>query len=146
MATYDLLIFQNVRPSGDRLVGLSIGNAGLYCTGIQKVSQSFALFFLTDLGSVKDDPTFGTSFMQDLRRNRIQDESTLAAAFQVAVVDYKNYSYQTQSEDLPEDEQFDTATLVNWSLTPGNLSITTRITTAAGESREYVVPVEIMPS
>jgi hypothetical protein len=145
VSTYDLLIFQNVKPAGEQLVDLSIGQAGLYCTGIQKLAQSFTLFFLTDVGSVADDQQFGTSFMPDLRANVIQDESSLAASFQTAVTDYSNYVYERQSQDIPTDEQLESATLEQWSLVPGRLSITVRITSVAGDSRVYVMPVEVLP-
>ena len=142
MATYDILIFQGVTPRGEDQVSLLLGNPGFFTTGIQKVSQSFIKLFLTDIGSVANDPAAGTSFMAALRKNQIRDETTLQSYFQAAVVDVINYMSEEESGAVPDDETLANATLVEWDLRPGFLSIKVEITTEAGESRIYVVPVE----
>jgi hypothetical protein len=142
MATYDILIFQGVKAIGEQQVDLSLGNPGYFATGIQKAAQSFAKLFLTELGSMPNDPTAGTSFLSDLRSGTIRDELTLQASYQSAVVDVLNYMSENEDLDLPDDEALEEANLLSWDMRPGFLSITVQIVTAAGESRTYVVPVE----
>jgi hypothetical protein len=145
VTTYDLLIFQNVKPVGEQLVQLGLGTSGYYTTGVQKVSQSFAIFFMTELGGVVDDPLFGTEFMRKMKAGMIVDESVLQAEFQIAVLHMLDYLANTQLSTTPEDEQLKAAELTDWTLRPGSISIHVRITTAAGTSRVYVMPLEVKP-
>lgn len=143
MATYDILIFQGVEPVGEKQVELKLGNPGSFTTGIQKVAQSFTKMFLTEVGSVTNDPTLGTSFLTLLRSGAIRDEASLESAFQAAVLDVMNYMSVNEDIDIPLDEQLAEANLIAWDLQPGFLSIQVQIVSEAGDSREYVVPVEV---
>lgn len=141
-ATYDILIFQGVESRGEQKVELMFGNPGSFTTGIQKVSQSFAKLFLTELGSVANDPTMGTDFLSQLRTGFIRDEATLQSSFQAAVLDVKNYMSQNEGTEVPDDETLEEANLLEWDLRRDFLSLKVQLTTAAGESRVYELPVE----
>lgn len=141
--TVDILAMQGVAASGKKEVGLNLGTSGFVCTGIQKVAQEFLTLFLTDRGSVKWDPDYGTSFMYNLRTGQINDETTLQSAFEFAVIDIINYLGDTLATATPDDEVLENAELVEWDLRPGFLSIKVQITTTAGNSREYIVPIRM---
>ena len=139
--TYDFYIFYGAGASGDRRISLVLGNPGQQCTGVQKIAQTFTKLFLTDRGSVNGDPAMGTDFMSALRTGTIRDENTLQAAFQSAVIDVLNYVSQYQLDTTPADEQLTQAILVTWDLQPDRLSIKVALTSAAGTTREYVLPI-----
>lgn len=142
MTTYDILIFQGVKPTGEQQVTLTLGNPGSFTTGVQKVAQSFTKLFLTEKGSIANDIEAGTAFLTSLRTGVIVDEVSLQSAFQAAVLDVLNYMSLNESASLPDDERLEAAELVSWDLRPGFLSIQVQITTYAGTSRVYTVPVE----
>lgn len=142
MTTYDLLIFQGVAARGEQKVELALGSAGMFTTGIQKVSQSFTKLFLTERGSVASAPDVGTDFLTQLRSGVIRDEPTLQAAFQAAVLDILNYMNNNESAGLPDDERMAEANLVSWDLQPGFLSIKVQVVTVAGTFRVYELPVD----
>ena len=137
----DVLTFQGAAQPGERAITLTLGNPGMYCTGIQKVAQSFLGLFLTDVGSMSNDPDYGTQFMPSLKQGYIYDEAGMTAAFYAAVLDVQNYLANNQPDNLP-DETLQQVDLVSWNMQPGSLSLTVRLTTAAGETRTYFVPVE----
>ena len=140
--SYDILIFQGVKPVDEQLVELTLGNPGSFTTGIQKVAQSFVKLFLTELGTMEHDPTLGTNFLGALRQGLIRDEVTLQSAFQAAVLDVFNYVSLNEDPDIPADERLLKADLVEWDLRPGFLSIKVEIVTVAGDTRVYIIPVE----
>lgn len=140
MSQYDLFIFQGAGVGGDKKITMAL-TPEQQCTGVQKVAQTFAKLFLTDKGSVASDTTMGTDFMPTLRSGAIRDEPTLQAAFQSAVIDVLNYISLNTDTIPPSDEQLTDATLVSWDLQPGRLSIKVSLTTAAGTSVVYVLPI-----
>lgn len=139
--SYDYLIFQGLKDTGDRLQPLRLGLEGSACSGLQKASQSFLKMFLTDKGSVAGDADAGTSFMPALRSSYIRDEASLASLFQIAVTDVLNYQGLYQTDTTAPDEIIDSVELLKWDMRPGFLSIQVKITTQAGTSAEYTVPV-----
>lgn len=140
--SYDILIFQGVKPSGEAAVSLKLGNPGAFISGIQKVAQTFIKLFLTDRGTVDGDPAMGTDFLSQMRSGFIRDEVSMQSMFQSSVLDVKNYISEYEKTDAPDDERLDSAELISWDLRPGFFSITVRIVTAAGDSRAFTMPVE----
>jgi len=139
--TYDLFIFYGAGLSGDRRIVTTLGNPGYQCTGIQKIAQTFTKIFMTDKGSVNGDPAMGTDFMRALRTGGIRDEVSLQGSFQSAVIDVLNYVSQFEDNATPDDERLVQATLVNWDLQRDRLSIKVALTSAAGTTRVYAIPI-----
>lgn len=138
----DLLIFQGFNPEGNSQVTMSL-DGGLACAGVQKVAQEFTILFLSDKGSDPWDEDRGTDFMPLLRAGIILDETVLQAQFQFAVLDIFDYLEGRVYDDTPADEILAAADLIAWDLRPGFLKIQVRLTTAAGDSRDYIVPVPV---
>ena len=67
----------------------------------------------------------------------------LQAQFQFAVLDIFDYLEGRVYDDTPADEILAAADLIAWDLRPGFLKIQVRLTTAAGDSRDYIVPVPV---
>jgi hypothetical protein len=140
--TVDYLIFQGVEPSGEVKVDMALGDSGSVCTGVQKAAQTFTLLFLTDKGSVLDEPLRGTNFLKSLRNGTVRDEATFEAQFRFAVMDALNYDAKHRSADTPDDERLEAAELLSYDLQPGSVTMYVSVTTVAGDSRTIIMPVE----
>lgn len=143
----DLFIFEGALPAGEQQVRLGFSEAGgKITTGIQKLVQSFALLFLTELGSIPVKPEQGTSFVTGMRRSRIQDEADVISEFTLAKELVRQaLALQANAEELPDDETFDDATLLNFSLDSASSTIrlSVHVTSLAGTSRDVVLPVPV---
>lgn len=143
----DLLIFQGLQPAGEALVTLAIGDAGEVITGIQKLAQSFTSIFLTDVGSIPHDPSIGTTFVEAMRQGRLQDESDLKNEFALAVESVRRQLALgiDSTNPPPDDETFASATLRSFNMDRGASKITliVELTSAAGASREVIMPVSL---
>jgi len=142
----DILIFQGAQPAGMVPVTLGFGEAGFLTTGIQKVAQTFAVFFLNDKGSVPAQPDYGTSFMQQFRQGYLQDESSVKSAFAFASDSaVRAMRAQAAAADLPADETIKSARLLGYSLdkATGNLQLRVQLTSEAGATRTVFLPVPV---
>ena len=144
--TVDLLIFQGTQPSGMVQVSLGFGDAGYLTTGIQKVSQTFALSFLMESGSVPDQRAYGTAFVTQFRLGYLRDESSVKAAFSFAsdsVV--RAMRIQAAQAGMPDDETIKSARLLSYSLDKGtgNLQLRVQITSEAGIARTVFLPIPV---
>lgn len=144
----DLFIFQNAQPTKEQKIYLGFGTAGQVTTGIQKLSQTFSILFLTEQGSVPSAPTRGTGFLTAIRQGRIIDESTLQSEFVLAAQLVKNFmALEAEATNPPLDETLADATLKNFILDEGAGKITVYIllTSAAGTSWDLFLPLNMEP-
>lgn len=146
--TVDLLIFQNTAPSGRRSITLGLGGAtgGFVTTGVQKLSQMWSIFFLTELGSVPSSLALGTNFLFALRTGAIQDESDVKTEFSMAAnLVFSQLRAREAASDLPvpDDEKIRAAALLGFSLNKSNSTLTLLVglTSQAGTTREIFLPV-----
>jgi hypothetical protein len=142
--TVDLLSFQNTAPTGERRVHLGFGNTGKVTTGIQKLCQKFTQLFLTDLGSNQYSPNNGTDFILRVQQGAIRDESDVVVEFSVAAEKVRRVlALSADNNVTPDDERFVSATLSRFTLDKANskLSLYVIVNSAAGESRDIVLPV-----
>ena len=142
----DVLIFQGTQPAGMVPVSLSFGSAGYLTTGIQKVSQSFTMFFLMDKGSVPAQPDYGTSFVSQFRLGYLRDESSVKSAFAFASdATVRALRAQAAAANLPADETIKSATLLGYSLdkATGNLQLRIQLTSDAGATRTVFLPIPV---
>ena len=147
--TVDLLIFQGVEPSGKQRIhtGFALDEGGYVCTGVQKVAQSWLILFLTDLGTVLNKPTRGSSFLHAMRTGRIRVEDDVSAEFSLAAEQVRQTMGLDASADgtLPADERLDEAVLLEFDLdqAASYLYLKVRILTVAGDSRDVILPVPV---
>jgi len=142
----DLLVMQ-AEPSatGKSSVGLSLGTSGMVAAGIQKVAQEWLIAFLTVRGSVKSDPTYGTTFLTKVQPTNKNDTNKISNEFQAAqeqIMDWR--SSMNVDTGRPTDEQLKSAELISLSESGGDIALTVRIDTLAGESRTYVTPISFV--
>ena len=148
--TVDLFIFQGAKLEGQQQILLDIDSldypGGEVTTGIQKLVQTFAITFLTEVGSIKYDPTFGTTFVSDVRIGNIRDEATVVAFFNLAVESIRQtLKLSQETNPLPDDESYDSAVLVNFNLdtNASKLTLNIRVNSVAGQTRQLYLPVPL---
>ena len=146
MATFDFNISKfDSRVDGGLIDYVMVDEDGKSdaITGPLKATQKFATLFLTELGSVPEDPDQGTSFIAELRFGGVRSEFDLLSAFTQAVAEAMNYFDQRQAdEDLPDDETIVDAQLTDYTLEAPNVFLFITVITAAGDSRTIQVPVD----
>lgn len=146
--TVDLLIFQGVEEFGDQLIETRWGTAGELCTGVQKVAQSWLILFLTEQGSVLNEPTRGSSFLQAVRSGRIQVDEDIPAEFSIAAAQVRRTMVADAANSntaLEDDEILDSSTLLDYDLDIGAslLRLRVQLTTLAGNSRIVFLPISV---
>jgi hypothetical protein len=101
--TVDVLALRGGTTGEEVLLTQSLADAsisGEVCTGIQKMAQRFFLRLMTELGTVKYDDTYGTTFMTKLRQGRIHTETDMRSAFALAE---QKVRAQMQREEVSTD-------------------------------------------
>lgn len=157
---YDYLGLQNTVGPGDRRLGLELFNketSGKLTTGAQKLAQRWLLEFMTETGSMPGLPTRGTNFMRTARTGGFRTPVNVRTAFALADMLVKKNLVAEETTDMPRDERFKSAEITNVAILPGFdvsqksgttavfLTLGVKITSLAGDSREVVLPIEIMP-
>ena len=148
---HDLLIFQGASPEGNVPITIAIGDVASITTGAQKVAQLFYSMLLTQTGTVAGEPTLGTDFLYELQRGGLRTESDVQAKFGYAVTQIlDSMSVRWESEEvngeiptISPDERLTNIELINFSIEVDKLMLRVRLTTEAGDSREYFYPVTV---
>jgi len=148
--TKDLLIFQGLDATKYNVsepINISFGTTSAYIVGVQKLLQRFTILFLTGTGSQPDFPAFGTGFLPSVANSSAGlDAIALQHIFNFANLKlsqvFKDFQ-DTTTLTLPKDEQLAAATLLDFSVSSGNLSLTIGITSKAGSTVQYVLPFPI---
>lgn len=119
--------------------------------GIEKVVQRYAHIFLTNLGSIKLAKETGNTLLSNIAAGKINTQSY--ATHLAALANSNAVSSMKLDDDntdmfgsLPDDERISSASLKNVelkydSLSGGRIHVHVAITTAAGNSFEFIVPV-----
>lgn len=143
----DLFIAQGAKPVGDQKISYGFGeDGGEVTTGIQKLAQTWAMLFLTELGSVPYHPALGTSFLPNVRFKRIKDDTDVRTQFAQAAQAIKSQlDLVADQVDQPADEQLRSADLTNVNLdkAAGVLNITVTLTSQAAGSTVVILPVPL---
>jgi hypothetical protein len=161
---YDYLALQNTTAvtigRRDKKLGLELFNSktsGAITTGIQKLAQRWLLEFLTEVGSIPGLPNRGTNFMRAARTGQFRVPINVQAQFAAANILVNRNLKAEETENTPDDERFADAELLNVAILPGFdvsqasgttaafLSLGVKITSQAGDSREVILPIEIVP-
>lgn len=121
------------------------GKFSRFCAGPQKLVQRYAIMLLTNISSQPDYPDFGTKFLYTLKAGISPTDKLLARQiFQLASYNVVNTfkAYQAKNT-VPLDESIKNATLTNIQLYGGFVSFDVTITTEAGDSINFIVPLPI---
>lgn len=144
----DINIVPNIDPkkTTPQKVALSFGRVSSYCAGIQKLIQRFMIALVTVKGSQPAYPDFGTDLLKKLSVSSLTTIADLTHAFNFAsasvVASFR--AYQEGITGVPEDEQLDTALLMNVEVS-ANYEVTYRVAlyTKAGDTYDFLLPIPI---
>lgn len=123
---YDYLALQNTTAPTvgrrDKKLGLELFNektSGAITTGIQKLAQRWLLEFMTEQGSMPGLPERGTNFMRAARTGQFSVPITVRAQFAAANLIVTRNLRNEETDDMPPDERFSDAELLNVAILPG---------------------------
>jgi hypothetical protein len=146
----DLFIFQGAKLKGEQLIlpGFDGDSGGKVTSGIQKLAQTWAILFLTELGSIQYDPEVGSSFVANFRMGLIRDESDVQTEFILAaaqVADQLALVTQLATVPPPNDEILSSAVLSRFTVdsNTGTLALYVRLTSQAGTTHDILVPISV---
>lgn len=148
--TYDLVAFDGVGINTFQLADQSLFSQvppGRLCTGKQKLTQKWLLEFLTETGSMPFHmATRGTKFLASLRSRALLNAQDVQAAFSFAELQIRQTLNAIDTADTPLDEKLVDATLVSLVLATETISLTIKLTTAAGTDVVFVAPISTVPA
>jgi len=146
----DLFIFQGAKLNGDQLIlpGFDGENGGKVTSGIQKMAQTWAILFLTELGSIQYDPQIGSEFVTNFRLGLIRDETDVQTEFGLAasqVADQLALVQQGLETPAPNDEILSSADLVRFTIdrARGTLTLYVSLTSQAGTKHDILLPIPV---
>jgi hypothetical protein len=144
----DISVLQN--PDGliadPQEIALKFGERARFCAGIQKLIQRYAILLLTNIGSQKYYPDFGTDLIYKLQAG-ISTVDLIGATqlFNLANFEAVNtlLNYQIEDTFSPPDERISSATLSDINIISSSIYFSVTITTEALSSISFVVPLPI---
>lgn len=157
---YDYLALQNTTGPGSRRIGLELFNemnSGQITTGAQKLAQRWLLEFLTETGSMPGLPDRGSNFMRAARSGGFRTPFNVRTEFAMADLTIRKKLQADETDNTPDDERFAAAEITNVAVLPGAdvsqksgttavfLTLGVKITSRAGDAREIVLPIEVLP-
>ena len=122
------------------------GAVSSYCAGVQKLIQRFMIALVTVRGSQPAYPAFGTDLLNRISVSSLTTVADLKHAFNFAsakvVSDFR--AYQAETPGLPDDEQLDTALLLDVTVS-ANYEVSYRVAlyTKAGSTYDFLLPIPI---
>lgn len=147
--SFDLLAFSGGESQGDQLLSqtlFSTSSSGEICTGAQKLAQRWMLEFLTIKGSMPFHlAARGSDFMRWLRQGYIRTEFDIQAYFNFAAQQVRINLLNDETTDVPDDERINKANLLSFAITPGFLELQIQVVSIAGDSREVILPISVVP-
>jgi len=141
MATYDLWLF-NTNSEAD-LTGelqLSFGDQAKKVRGIEKLVNIFVHLFLTEIGSDLVYNDIGTQLADIIGGNVKYNHSLFEGIILLSIDDVVATIKEDQDSNTPDDEFLLSVDLLEFSALFDTVSVKVQINSAAGESREIVIP------
>jgi hypothetical protein len=150
----DLEMMQSIlHPEGITPLELSFTSVSAkIITGIQKLAQRYTLLLLTQVGDVFFDAEQGTTFWEDMLLGAAQNAGQVNMAFNFASIDAVSQMQLEDADDtygsIPNDERISSATLTDFNVDrmSGTLYLEVLLTSQAGETYTYVLPVTVVRS
>lgn len=144
----DISVLQNpdALNSDPQDVSLSFGKSGKFCAGVQKLVQRYVILLLTNIGSQKYYPDFGTELLYNLKAGVSPvDLIGVTQMFSLASFEAVNALLVAQIQDptSPSDERIASAELEDISMISSAVNFSVRITTESETAISFVVPLPI---
>lgn len=145
--TYDLLMLQSADPlaSGPRTAAALYDGSASAVTGALKLVQRVVLELFTERGSMPFLPTRGSRFLTIVRSGGVRTAVDVHQAFAFGAADVERNLTADETPADPADERLVGLALLSFSLTPGRLTLSVRINSAAGSSVVVDLPITTNP-
>lgn len=125
-----------------RAVNMGIRPTALAITGKLKSSQNYIRALLSTVGERKEHPTFGSDLIKEFKSSNISFPSQIDQIFAICNISVLKWLKDRYYDTTPEDEQVSSAQLLSYSVEPGGkISLNIQLTTMAGESVAFHLPV-----
>lgn len=149
--TVDLLLLKTVLdvPVVNKRVAIDVSDKDgvpMIVSGVEKMVQRFSLAFINAMGSAKFRPEYGTNLVPMVSKGMIYNMPTLRVQAAEANLLAKVYVVKgDEQEDTPDDERLVESEVVDLSFSreDAKVRISIKLTTAAGDSYTYVIPVAV---
>lgn len=139
-----ILQYPNAQLEDAQTVFPKFGKNARFCAGVQKLIQRYTIILLTNLKSQEKYPEFGTEFLYTLKAG-IDPLDSGGAAHIFSLANFEAVSLikadQAIQEDIPLDEQLQSASLVNIRLYGDSILFNVQITTEAGDTQAFTIPL-----
>lgn len=123
-------------------VDMGLRPTALAVAGKLKASQNYIRALLSTAEERKEDPEFGSSMVGDFRSSNISFPVQIEQAFAIANLSVLKWMKDRYTSSVPADERVDSTKLTNYSIEPGGkISLNIQLTTSAGESVAFCLPV-----
>lgn len=144
---FDLCALPGARSAGESQLTQSLFvDGGAVCTGIQKLAQRWVLELLTEQGSMALHlADRGCTFMTAVRSGRLRQELDVSTEFNFSAAEVRQRLLDEETDDMPDDERLESATLQQLSLLPGTIVLSVLITSLAGDAASLVLPLPVLP-
>lgn len=146
--TVDLLLLKTVLdvPVANRRVDLDVSDDPMIVAGVEKMVQRYAILFITALGSSRFNDEHGTNIVPDVAKGLVYNMSSLeAAASEANMLAGRQMAMADEDEETPDDERLTSSEIIDlkFSREESRVKISVRLTTAAGSSYVYIIPVGV---
>lgn len=149
--TVDLLLLKTILdvPVSMKRVDVDVSNVSgvpMIVSGVEKMVQRFALAFINAAGSTMFRPGHGTNIVPSVAKGMVYNMSTLeAAAAEANMLARIQIKAADEDEDTPDDERLVSSDVIDlrFSREKSEVMISIKLTTAAGNSYTYIIPVAI---
>lgn len=149
--TVDLLLLKTVLnvPVVNKRVEIDTSNVSgepMIVAGVEKMVQRYVVLFLNGLGSTKFLPGHGTDLVPNVAHGKVYNMATLeSAAAEANLLARRQMILSDEAEETPDDERIVASEVTDLVFSRANASvrISVRLTTAAGKSYVYVIPVGV---
>lgn len=146
--TVDLLLLKTVTevPTVNHRVGLDVSGTPMIVAGVEKLVQRYALSFINAMGSTMFRPSHGTSLIPDVSAGLVYDMATLEAnAAEANLLASNQVKAGDEESESPDDERLDRADVTDlaYDRSRALIRITVKLTTMAGGTYVYIIPVGV---
>jgi hypothetical protein len=114
----------------------------LVITGKLKASQNYIKALLSNIGERKEDESFGSTLMSDIKSSNISFPIQIQQSFSSQNLFVLRWIKKQYNETTPLDERIKKAELINYSIQPGGkVFLDIKLYTEAGEVADIHLPV-----
>lgn len=149
--TVDLLLLKTVLavPAVNKRVGLDVSNVvdePMIVSGVEKMAQRYAIAFINAIGSTKFRHGHGTEIVPRVSAGMVYSMATLeSSAAEANLMAGRQIMMADEGNETPDDERLVSSDVVDleFSRERSMVRISVKLTTAAGDSYVYIIPVGV---